>query len=70
MSGRDARRAREQARAEATSVRAFVSQMRWEGPAPEEALTARELFALFDDRDPRDDRDDGDTSRPPSGRDR
>lgn len=64
MSGRDARRAREQARAEATPVRAFVSQMRWDGPAPEEALTARELFALFDDRDPRDDRD---TSRPPSG---
>ncbi len=54
MSGRDARRAREQARSEATSVRAFVSEMRWQGPAPEEALTARELFALFDrdDRDP------------------
>lgn len=66
MSGREARRAREQARVEATSVRAFVAQMRWEGPTSEEALTARELFALFDDRDHR---DDPDTSRPLSGRD-
>lgn len=45
MSGREARRAREHARAEAMPVRLLASAMRWEGPPPEESLIARELFA-------------------------